>query len=215
MAIYDSRCEVAWQLSEDGNEEVVIDVRDEAASAVRENFESLARFAGLLAGAEVAAITLCRGEGLIIELTDPPSPWLTRGAFILAQTSTSTDDSWSVGSLLCGTLRWSWCKPPNGFCSAALIGGPALVASKRLLLVANRESRLSEVDLGMAASYLAQARRPARSAATGQGRRAPREDGSAPEEGPGVGPGASERRCVPEATAVTEAPPPVRGEAKS
>ncbi len=93
MAIYDPRYEVAWQLSKDDNEEDLVDVRDQDGNAARENFESLARFAGLLAGAEVAAITLCRGEGLIIELTDPPSPWLTAGAFMRAQPSNSTDDS--------------------------------------------------------------------------------------------------------------------------
>ena len=96
----------------------------------------------------MAAITLCRGEGLIIELTDPPSPWLHRGAFMRAQPCNSADDRWSVGSLLAGSVRWCWCKPPPGFCSAALIGGPSLVASRRLLLVANREGRLSEVNLG-------------------------------------------------------------------
>ena len=181
MAIYDSRYEVAWRLSEDGNEEDVVDVRDEASSAVRESFEPLARFAGLLAGAEVAAITLCRGEGLIIELTDPPSSWLTRGAFMRAQPSNSTDDSWSVATLLAGTSRWCWCKPPAGFCSAALIGGPSLVASQRLLLVANREGRLSEVNLGLAASYLAQAVRPAPGLTTGHGRRVVAEDAGPPE----------------------------------
>jgi hypothetical protein len=159
MTIYDPRYEVAWQLSKDDNEEDLVDVRDQDSRSARENFESLARFTGLLAGAEVAAITLCRGEGLIIELTDPPSPWLAPGAFMRAQPSNSADDSWSVESLLEGTLRWCWCKAPAGFCSAALIGGPSLVASRRLLLVANREGRLSEVNLGLAASYLAQARR--------------------------------------------------------
>ena len=172
MAIYDPRYEVAWQLSKDDNEEDLVDVRDQDGNAARENFESLARFAGLLAGAEVAAITLCRGEGLIIELTDPPSPWLTAGAFMRAQPSNSTDDSWSVESLLAGSVRWCWCKAPAGFCSAALIGGPSLVASRRLLLVANREGRLSEVNLGLAASYLAQAWRAAGGAARSKERRA-------------------------------------------
>jgi len=198
VAIRDPRYEAAWQLSEDGDheDEAVIDIRDQAIAVVRENFESLARFAGLLAGAEVAAVTLCRGEGLIIELTDPPSPWLTRGAFILAQTVNSTDDSWSVNSLLEGTLRWCWCKPPSGFCSAALIGGPALVRSQRLLLVANRETRLSEVNLGLAASYLAQGRGSVRSpgAAPGKGHRAFAGETSVRsvrEDGPGVDAGSS------------------------
>ena len=172
MTTYDPRYEVAWQLSEDDNEEGLVDVRDQDGDAARENLESLARFAGLLAGAEVAAITLCRGDGLIIELTDPPSPWLTAGAFMRAQPSNSTDDAWSVESLLAGSVRWCWCKPPPGFCSAALIGGPSLVASQRLLLVANREGRLSEVNLGLAASYLAQAWRAAGGAARSKARRA-------------------------------------------
>jgi hypothetical protein len=158
MAIYDPRYEVAWQLSDDDNDGSLVDVSG-ADHASQENYTSLARFAGLLAGAEVAAVTLCRGEGLIIEFTDPPSPWLSRGSFMRAQPSNSPDDDWSVDSLLTGSVRWCWCKPPAGFYSAALIGGPALVASQRLLLVANRECRLSEVNLGLAASYLAQARR--------------------------------------------------------
>ena len=65
-----------------------LDLRDgpePASRPARENLESLARFAGLLAGAEVAAITLCRGDGLIVELTDPPAPWLAPGAFMRAQ----------------------------------------------------------------------------------------------------------------------------------
>ena len=77
MAIYDPRYEVAWQLSEDDNDGSAVVERGGRAS--RENYASLARFAGLLAGAEVAAVTLCRGEGLIIEFTDPPSPWLAAG----------------------------------------------------------------------------------------------------------------------------------------
>jgi hypothetical protein len=160
MTTYDPRYEVAWQLSEGGGD---LDLREEPAGAslaVRESLESLARFTGLLAGAEVAAITLCRGDGLIVELTDPPTPWLAPGAFMRAQPWSEAGDGCCVGSLLAGSLRWGWCKPPPGFCSAALIGGPSLVASRRLLLVANREGRLSEVNLGLAASYMAQARRP-------------------------------------------------------
>ena len=175
MAIYDPRYEVAWQLSEDDNDGSLVDVSG-ADHASRENYASLARFAGLLAGAEVAAVTLCRGEGLIIEFTDPPSPWLTRGSFMRAQPSNSPDDEWSVDSLLTGRVRWCWCKPPTGFYSAALIGGPALVASRRLLLVANRECRLSEVNLGLAASYLAQARRLAPGAVADQAARTAGED---------------------------------------
>jgi hypothetical protein len=164
MAIFGPRFEAAWQRSEDDNEGSLVEVM-EPDHASRENYESLARFAGLLAGAEVAAVALCRGEGLIIEFTDPPSPWLSRGSFMRAQPFNSPDDGWSVDSLLTGSVRWCWCKPPAGFYSAALIGGPALVASERLLLVANRECRLSEVNLGLAASYLAQARRLAPAAA--------------------------------------------------
>jgi hypothetical protein len=220
VAIYDPRYEVAWPLSEDGDDEDVIDIRDQAVTPARENFESLARFAGLLAGAEVAAVTLCRGEGLIIELTDPPSPLLRRGAFVLAQTSNSSDDSWSVNALLEGTLRWCWCKPPSGFCSTALIGGPALVRSQRLVLVANRETRLSEVNLGLAASYLAQTRHPVRSpgAAADKGLGAFAEDDSVPEDGPGPDCGVVDyrpgvRMPGPEPTAGPETTPPSGAEA--
>jgi hypothetical protein len=210
VAIYDPRYEVAWPLSVDGDDEDVIDIRDQAVTPARESFESLARFAGLLGGAEVAAITLCRGEGLIIELTDPPSPLLRPGAFVLVQTSHSSDDSGSVNALLEGSLRWCWCKPPSGFCSAALIGGPALVRSQRLLLAANRETRLSEVNLGLAASYLAQTRHPAQSpgAAAGKGLGAFTEDDFVLEDGPGndYRPGV----CMPgpEVTAGPETTPP-------
>jgi hypothetical protein len=194
MAIYDPRYEVAWQLSEDDNDGSLVDVNG-ADRASRENYASLARFAGLLAGAEVAAVTLCRGEGLIIEFTDPPSPWLSRGSFMRAQPSNSADDEWSVDSLLTGSVRWCWCKPPTGFYSAALIGGPALVASQRLLLVANRECRLSEVNLGLAASYLAQARRLAPGAIADQAGRAAGADvdqheGGSPRRNQGSGRGA-------------------------
>ncbi len=160
MTTYDPRYEVAWQLSEGDGDLDLRDGPEPASRPARENLESLARFAGLLAGAEVAAITLCRGDGLIVELTDPPAPWLAPGAFMRAQPWSEAEDGWSVGSLLAGSFRWCWCKPPPGFCSAALIGGPSLVASRRLLLVANREGRLSEVNLGLAAAYMAQARRP-------------------------------------------------------
>jgi hypothetical protein len=164
MAVYDPGFEVAWQVREeaggDGSADGSVGPDKQGGFVPRENLESLARFAGLLAGAEIAAVTLCRGEGLIIELTDPPSAWLAPGAFMRAQPSSSTDEHWSIAPLLRGTSRWCWCKPPPGFCSAALIRGPWLVASHRLLLVANREGRLSEVNLGLAASYLAQARRP-------------------------------------------------------
>jgi hypothetical protein len=71
------------------------------------------------------------------------------------------EEEGDVGALLAGRLRWCWCKPPPEFCSAALVRGPWLVARQRLLLLANREERLSEVSLGLAASYLAQVRRPA------------------------------------------------------
>ena len=47
----------------------------------------------------------------------------------------------------------------NRFLQCGVDRRPGLVASQRLLLVANRECRLSEVNLGLAASYLAQARR--------------------------------------------------------
>jgi hypothetical protein len=215
MAIYDPRHEVAWRLWQDDDEGDVMDVRDKAGGASRENYESLARFAGLLAGAEVAAITLCRGEGLIIELTDPPSPWLTPGAFMRAQSSNSADDGWSVGSFLAGSLRWSWCKPPAGFCSAALIGGPLLVASQRLLLVANREGRLSEVNLGLAASYLAQARRPASGPKTGKGHRAAGEAACAPESDAPFGHRTGLPGSGTTSTGGTEGAPPAQGEAAS
>ncbi len=161
MAIYDPGYEVAWQMPENDGDEGAVALPTPASLVPREKLESLSRFAGLLAEAEVAAITLCRGEGLIIELTEPPTRWLAPGTFMRAQAPGSTDQGWNIASLLTGKVRWSWCKPPAGCSSAALVRGPWLVASGRLLLVANRERRLSEVNLGLAASYLAQARWPA------------------------------------------------------
>jgi hypothetical protein len=154
---YDPRYGLPLQLVEDDGDQVLDGTPVQALPVSRENLESLLRFAGLLAGADSAAITLCRGEGLIIELTDPPTPWLAPGSFVRAQPPSSSDEDWSIASLMRGSMRWCWCKPPAGFDSAALVRGPWLVAARRLLLVANREARLSEVSLGLAASYLAQA----------------------------------------------------------
>jgi hypothetical protein len=160
MAIYDPGYEVAWQLWEDDSDSDPAEASVGARPVPRESLASLARFAGLLAGAEVAAITLCRGEGLIVELTEPSSPWLAPGAFMRAKPARIAEEEWDIGALLAGRLRWCWCKPPPELCSAALVRGPWLVARQRLLLLANREGRLSEVNLGLAASYLAQAGRP-------------------------------------------------------
>jgi hypothetical protein len=165
VAIYDPGYEVAWQMPEDDDEDGLVDMPARARLVPREKLESLARFAGLLAEAEIAATALCRGEGLIIELAEPPAPWLAPGTFMRAQAPGVTDGGWDIGSLIRGKVRWSWCKPPAGCSSAALLRGPRLVVSGRLLLVANRDRRLSEVNLGLAASYLAQAWWPAREAA--------------------------------------------------
>jgi hypothetical protein len=166
VAIYYPGYEVVWHMREDDGEGSVTDVPTRASLVPREKLESLARFAGLLAEAEIAATALCRGEGLIIEVAEPPAPWLTPGTFMRAQAPGLTDDEWDIGSLIKGKVRWSWCKPPVGCSSAALVRGPWLLASGRLLLVANRDRRLSEVNLGLAASYLAQAWWPAPPAAT-------------------------------------------------
>jgi hypothetical protein len=165
VTIYDPGYEVARQMPEDDGDEGAVALPTRARRVPREKLESLSRFAGLLAEAEVAAVTLCRGEGLIIELTEPPTQWLAAGTFMRAQAPGPTDQGWNIAPLLRGEVRWSWCKPPAGYSSAALVRGPWLVASGRLLLVANRERRLSEVNLGLAASYLAQARWPAPEAA--------------------------------------------------
>jgi hypothetical protein len=166
MAIYDPGYEynpgheIPWRPAEDG--EVTLDEMPVRARRIsREKLEPLLRFAGMLAGAECAAVALCRGEGLIIELTDPPTAWLAPGTFLRAQPPSSTNEGWSITSLQKGSMRWCWCKPPPGFASAALVRGPWLIAAQRLLLVANREGRLSEVSLGLAASYVAQAGWPA------------------------------------------------------
>ncbi|HTT90891.1 MAG TPA: hypothetical protein VMF65_15160 [Acidimicrobiales bacterium] len=175
---YDPRYEVAWPLIEDDSGPGLDDTPDRPWPVSRENLESLLRFAGLLAGAETAAIALCRGEGLIIEMTDPPTPWLTAGTFVRAQPPSSTDEDWSIRSLLTGRMRWCWCKPPAGFDSAALVRGPWLVGARRLLLVANRRGRLSEVSLGLAASYLAQAWWPAPEPTTYASNGSPGADGA-------------------------------------
>jgi hypothetical protein len=161
VAIHDPGYEVAWQMEEDDGGEGLAEVPTRASRPPREKLEPLCRFAGLLAEAEVAAVALCRGEGLIIELTQPPAAWLPPGTFMRAQPRGTTDDGWDIASLLRGQVRWTWCKPPAGCCSAALVRGSWLVATGRLLLLANRDGRLSEVNLGLAASYLAQTWWPA------------------------------------------------------
>lgn len=170
MAIYGPSYEISWQPSQDASDEAPDEAPAGPRSGSAEHLGSLARFAGLLAGSEIAAIMRCRGEGLIVELTEPPTPWLTPGAFIRAQSPDGDEDDWRAEPLMQGRLRWCWCKPPPGFYSAALISGPALFGSRRLLLVGNRGSRLNEVNLGLAASYLAQTRRPARGAPFGDDR---------------------------------------------
>jgi hypothetical protein len=60
--------------------------------------------------------------------------------------------------LLSGRLRWYSCPPPEGFKYAALVAVPALASSRRLLLVANLQRQLTELNLRLAAAYLAQFR---------------------------------------------------------
>jgi hypothetical protein len=175
MAISGPSYEVTCQLSEDVSDEALDEAPAGLRSGLAEHLGSLARFAGLLAGSEIAAITRWRGDGLIVELTDPPTPWLTPGAFMRAQSPDGDEDDWRAEPLLKGRMRWCWCQPPPGLYSAALISGPALFSSRRLLLVANLGSRLNEVNLGLAASYLAQTRRPAPGAPVGDDRPVPGE----------------------------------------
>ena len=116
----------------------------------------LARFAGLLAGADVAVVVERWGQGLVVTASDNSSGSLGRGAIVETHPCFGHAGSLAIGLLLSGRLRWCHCSPPEGFDRATLVAAPSLSPSGRLLLLANGQGGFEELRLRVAAAYLAQ-----------------------------------------------------------
>ncbi|HXW81233.1 MAG TPA: hypothetical protein VEJ84_17155 [Acidimicrobiales bacterium] len=123
---------------------------------VRDHVGSMARLAGVLAGADAVAIVGCRASGLVIESSQPLTAALPPGTVVPVHPCLGGRRTGPFGSLLSGPRRWCRCLPPRGFAYAALVASPSLAHSGRMLLVANRQRRLTELNLRVASAYLAQ-----------------------------------------------------------
>lgn len=162
MAVYPVEYEVPWQLPrerelardqhERGQDLSVGVVPDDPPGPTAE----LARFAGLLAGADVAVVVERWGHGLVVIGGDTASGLLWRGAIVEAHPCLGHAGSLAMGLLLSGRLRWCHCSPPPRFDRAALVAAPSLARSGRLLLLANRYGGFTELRLRAAAAYLSQ-----------------------------------------------------------
>ena len=152
---------VAWQLPEEGgnDREDLVALAQGGPMVFDGRAQAWARFAGLLAGADVAAIVSCRQADMTVEVADPPTPGLAIGGILGAGHFLGPAAQAALTSLLAGRSAWLDCLPPRGFRSAALITAPSLPPS-RLLLVARREHRFDKRNLGLAAAYLALAKGP-------------------------------------------------------
>ena len=124
----------------------------------RENLERLADFSGALADADAAAVVACSPTGIAVEAASLAAPRLQPGATIPMHPSLGDAGTGAIGLLLSGRRRWCRSSPPPGFGVAALVRRPSLVVSGQLLLLANRERSLSELNLRLVASYLASVR---------------------------------------------------------
>jgi hypothetical protein len=149
MAAYRSQYEVSWQLpDEDAPSEDVSDTEVSSLPA-SEYLLSMAQ----LAGVDAAAIVQYREVGLVVEWANPLTPQLRPGAVLEVHPSLSGPGSAAVSSLMSGALPSSRCSPPPGFAHAALVSS-SLAASGRLLLVANRYGRLTDLSLRLAAAHI-------------------------------------------------------------
>ena len=139
--------------------------------ASRDNLERLADFSGVLADADAAAVVAYGPTGISVEAASLAAPSLQPGATIPVHPSLGDAGTGAIGLLLTGRRRWCRSSPPPGFGVAALVRAPALVVSGQLLLLANRERSLSELNLRLVASYLASVRQdPTAENAYDQGR---------------------------------------------
>jgi len=160
MARQRSQYEVPWQLSTLSYDDVAggATSRAEAQSAARaERCQAMARFAGLLAGADITAIVSCQNHQMTVETVDPLTPWLLPGAVLDADEQLALTGRSAIASLLGGRRAWLECTPPEGFQSAAVLSAPYMAGSKRLVLVTSFCRHFENRDLGLAALYLAQA----------------------------------------------------------
>ena len=181
MTINHSLYEVDWQLPDDEESRDDVESPDDVESKVprgdrnrvakhpvrdhkhlvRDQAGSMARLAGVLAGADTVAIVGYRESGLVVEAAQPVRATLAPGTVVAMHPCLGGRRRGAIGSLLTGPQHWCRCVPPRGFAYAALVASPSLASSGRLLLVANRQRRLTELNLRVASAYLAQGRDPA------------------------------------------------------
>ncbi len=166
MAAGGSPYVVEWQLPNDEDERArpLYWPGDTIAMASRHQLERLADFSGVLADADAAAVVACCPTGIAIEAASLSAPRLHPGAIIPLHPSLAYGGNGAIGLLLSGRQRWCRSSPPPGFGVAALVRAPLLALSGQLLLLANRERSLTELNLRLVASYLASLR-PAPTAA--------------------------------------------------
>ena len=142
----------------------------EVAKDYEERCHAWARFAGLLAGADVTAIVDCRGDQMTVQTADPLTPWLLPGALLVPEDHFGPLARSDVASLLDGRLAWVDWAPPLGFRSAVLLAAPPMAPSGRAVLVVSFCDIFAKRNLAMAGLYLSQT--PHRFARSGGQRRA-------------------------------------------
>lgn len=123
-----------------------------------ERLQQVARFSGLLAEADAAAVVACRGQALVVEKADGATAALAPGTHLTVHPSSGSPSEGAIAMLLSGRLRWCTTVPPVGFKYASLVCAPSLSPSGRLLLLANRERHLTPLNLRLVGAYLAQLR---------------------------------------------------------
>jgi hypothetical protein len=169
MAVEGTNYEVDWQLPPSCDRaapsfraspplEPVGPSEPDARRASRTSWEwtELARFARLLAEVDAAAVVIWHEQELIVERAVGAAATLVPGTRLAVHPSAGGIDRGALESLLSGRLRWCRTVPPVGFSYASLVFAPTLASSGRLLLVANRESPLTHLNLRLVAAYLAQ-----------------------------------------------------------
>jgi hypothetical protein len=149
MAAYRSQYEVSWQLPDDEDPLEDVSSMEVGSLPAAEYLESMAQ----LAGVDAAAIVRGGEAGLVVEWANPPASGLRPGAVIQVHPSLSGPASGTFSSLMSGALPSSRCSPPRGFACAALVSW-SLATSGRLLLVANRYRRVTELNLRLAAAHV-------------------------------------------------------------
>ena len=154
--------EVPWQLpAADHEYETGAGEPDEGSPASDRDPQSLARSAGLLTRADIAAVVACRDAEMTVETASALAPGLLPGVVLRFEDHLGPGAKVAVRLLLAGRLAWVDCLPPPGFRSGALIAVASLAPFKRLLLVASI-GRFEKRDLGLAAAYMTQARKVAK-----------------------------------------------------